>query len=60
MITQASPKSWKSQNYAGVDTSIKRGVEVWQVNFKIDQTGVELSRYFEITHDFLAEGELGR
>jgi len=49
-----------AQNYAGVDTSIKRGVEVWQVNFKIDQTGVELSRYFEITHDFLAEGELGR
>jgi sugar fermentation stimulation protein A len=41
-------------------SSIKRGVEVWQVNFKIDQTGVELLRYFDITTDFLSEGKMDR
>jgi sugar fermentation stimulation protein A len=43
-----------------VRSSIQRGVEVWQVNFSIDQSGVELSRYFEITNDFLEYGSLRR
>ena len=58
-----SPSGRHRQSNAVRETvlsSIKRGVEVWQVNFTIDPTGVELSRYFEITTDFLLEGELDR
>lgn len=37
-------------------SSIKRGIEIWQVNFKISPTEVSLIRYFEITDDFIDVG----
>lgn len=39
-----------------VESSIKRGVEIWQVNFKITPTEVNLIRYFETTKDILNNG----
>ncbi|WP_059050147.1 DNA/RNA nuclease SfsA [Paenibacillus senegalimassiliensis] len=36
-----------------VQLSINQGVEVWQVNFEITPTGVNLVRYFETTQDML-------
>ena len=42
----------KSENYDKVrkvvDNAQKRGVEFWQVNFKINVDGVELMKYFQI------------
>lgn len=36
-----------------VSTCIKRGIEIWQINFKITPTEVSLEKYFEITNDFV-------
>jgi sugar fermentation stimulation protein A len=36
-----------------VQSSINQGVEVWQVNFKITPTEVNLIRYFETTKDMI-------
>jgi hypothetical protein len=41
---------------AVVQSSIKRGIEIWQVNFKITPTEVNLVNYFETTKDFLDSG----
>jgi len=39
-----------------VQACIKKGVEIWQVNFKIMPTGVDLTNYFQTTNDFLDGG----
>ncbi|AIQ48586.1 sugar fermentation stimulation protein [Paenibacillus sp. FSL R7-0273] len=38
-----------------VQSSIQQGVEVWQINFKITPTEVNLIRYFETTRDIMDE-----
>ena len=42
----------RSTNYENVkrivDENIAKGVEIWQANFKIDPTGVRLSKYWKI------------
>lgn len=32
---------------------MKRGVEIWQVNFELDQTGVRVRHHYELTPQFL-------
>lgn len=39
-----------------VQSCIKRGIEIWQVDFKITPTEVSLIKYFETTTDFLDGG----
>lgn len=39
-----------------VQSSIKRGIEIWQINFKITPAGVTVLRYFETTKDFMEGG----
>lgn len=39
-----------------VQSSIKQGIEIWQANFKITPTEVNLVRYFETTYDFIDGG----
>ena len=39
-----------------VQNRIKKGIEIWQVNFKITRTGVKLANYFKTTNDFLDGG----
>ena len=39
-----------------VQSCIKRGIEVWQVNLTITPTGVKLAKYFETTNSFLDGG----
>ncbi|MEE9448871.1 MAG: DNA/RNA nuclease SfsA [Ignavibacteriaceae bacterium] len=39
-----------------VQSSIKKGIEIWQANFKITPTGVNLTDYFKTTNDFLDGG----
>lgn len=39
-----------------VQSCIKKGIEVWQVNFKITPAEVNLINYFETTDDFLDGG----
>ena len=36
-----------------VSSCVDRGVQIWQVNFKLTRTGVTLSKYFDITADFI-------
>ena len=36
-----------------VQKCISKGIEIWQVNFSISKEGVRLTKYFEITHDFM-------
>ena len=36
-----------------VQKCISKGIEIWQVNFSISKDGVRLTKYFEITHDFM-------
>lgn len=47
----------KSTNYeqvkAQMSTCIEKGIEVWQVNMRIDETGIALTNYFEITNRFI-------
>lgn len=35
-----------------VEKSIKKGIEIWQVNIKIDEKGVELIKYWNTTSNF--------
>ncbi|MDR0887799.1 MAG: DNA/RNA nuclease SfsA [Candidatus Methanoplasma sp.] len=50
-------KSKSSEFIRGqVQSCIGRGIEVWQVNFRITPTGVSLIRYFNSTEDFIAGG----
>lgn len=46
-------KKGKYRNYIkeSIQTSIREGIETWQVNFKITPTEVSLIRYFETTTD---------
>jgi len=46
-------KKGKYTNYIreSIQTSIREGIETWQVNFKITPTEVSLIRYFETTTD---------
>ncbi|MFE5084479.1 DNA/RNA nuclease SfsA [Streptomyces mirabilis] len=39
---------------AQVSQAVKRGVEIWQVNFQLDAVGVRVARHFELTPQFLA------
>ena len=39
-----------------VQRCIKRGIEIWQINFKITPTEVTLLSYFESTNDFVDGG----
>lgn len=39
-----------------VQACIKRGIEIWQVDFKITPTEVSLVKYFETTSDFMESG----
>lgn len=39
-----------------VQSCIKQGLEIWQVNFKITPAEVKLIRYFETTNDFMVGG----
>lgn len=39
-----------------VQSSIKQGIEIWQINFKITFKEVNLIRYFETTNDFMEGG----
>lgn len=38
---------------AEVATALRRGVEIWQVNFQLDATGVHVLRHHELTRQFL-------
>jgi len=38
-----------------VQKCISKGIEIWQVNFSISKEGVRLTKYFEITHDFMGK-----
>jgi sugar fermentation stimulation protein A len=40
-----------------VQSCVKRGIEIWQVNLEIKLNGVNLIRYFETTNDFLDGGD---
>ena len=40
-----------------VQSSIKRGLAIWQINFKISPTAVSLERCFETTRDFMDGGK---
>lgn len=52
------PNRNKHSNYIKdeVQSCIKRGIEIWQVNFKITPTEVNLVNYFETTNDFMNGG----
>lgn len=39
-----------------VQFCIKRGIEIWQINFKITPTEVKLMKYFETTNNFMDGG----
>ncbi|XDO63810.1 DNA/RNA nuclease SfsA [Streptomyces sp. RLB1-33] len=39
---------------AQVAQAVKRGVEIWQVNFHLDEIGVRVARHLELTPQFLA------
>ena len=47
----------KSTNYEEVSSTVKdcveKGVEIWQVNMKIDAEGVELIKVWDISEIFL-------
>ena len=36
-----------------VQKCISKGIEIWQVNFSISKDGVRLTKYFDITHNFM-------
>ncbi|MGI3225039.1 DNA/RNA nuclease SfsA [Streptomyces sp. GTA36] len=38
---------------AEVAKAVESGVEIWQINFHLDQTGVRVQRHFELTDRFL-------
>ena len=40
-----------------VQSCIEQGIEIWQANFIITPTGVELANYFETTSSFLEGGD---
>ena len=39
-----------------MQSCIKQGIEIWQINFKITPKEVNLIRYFETTDDFIDGG----
>lgn len=49
----------KSTNFeevkSNVEQCINKGIEIWQVNMKIDEKGVELIRYWNITNKFTSD-----
>ncbi|MFI1735786.1 DNA/RNA nuclease SfsA [Streptomyces acidicola] len=50
---QVKKSSHHSEVKAQVAQAVKRGVEIWQVNFELDHTGVRVSRHYELTTHFL-------
>jgi sugar fermentation stimulation protein A len=52
------PVKNKHSNYIKdiVQSCIKQGIEIWQVNFKVTPKEVNLIRYFETTDDFIDGG----
>ncbi|WP_205523127.1 DNA/RNA nuclease SfsA [Streptomyces sp. RLB3-17] len=50
---QVQKSSHHSEIKAQVTRAVKRGIEIWQVNFELDQTGVRVSRHYELTPQFL-------
>lgn len=48
----------KRSNYikTEVQSCIKQGIEIWQIDFKITPTEVSLMNYFETTNDFINGG----
>ncbi|MFI6700207.1 DNA/RNA nuclease SfsA [Streptomyces sp. NPDC050509] len=55
---QVRQSSHHSEVKAEVAKAVKRGVEIWQVNFEPDPIGVRVSRHFELIPQFLAQGVL--
>ncbi|MGW0949256.1 hypothetical protein ACWD4O_42930 [Streptomyces sp. NPDC002623] len=43
-----------SEVSAQVSQALRQGVELWQVNFQLDPTGVRVLRHHELTSQFLA------
>jgi sugar fermentation stimulation protein A len=52
------PNKNKNSNYIKgvVQSCIRQGIEIWQINFKITPEEVNLIRYFETTNDFMNGG----
>jgi sugar fermentation stimulation protein A len=50
---QVQKSSHHSEVKAQVAQAVKRGVEIWQVNFELDQTGVRVRHHYELTPQFL-------
>jgi sugar fermentation stimulation protein A len=46
---QAMPSKHHADVKAQVSKAIRQGVEIWQVNFQLDDTGVRVLRYHELT-----------
>ncbi|MDR1458141.1 MAG: DNA/RNA nuclease SfsA [Puniceicoccales bacterium] len=44
-----APSKYNVEIFEAMNDSMKKGIEVWQLNLSIDKFGVEFLRYFEIT-----------
>jgi sugar fermentation stimulation protein A len=51
---QVQPSRHHTAVKAKVSEAIQRGVEIWQVNFQLDHTGVRVLSYHELTRQFIA------
>ena len=49
---QVQPSRHDATVKAQVSRAIKQGVEIWQVNFHLDQTGVRVLGHHELTQQF--------
>ncbi|MEV6424889.1 DNA/RNA nuclease SfsA [Streptomyces sp. NPDC051662] len=50
---QVLPSTHHSSVKTEVTTALQRGVEIWQINFQLDPTGVRVLRQYGLTRQFL-------